>query len=165
MLKNHEDNKAEIFYKNNYKDSNLKDEDKRDKCKSSSLSSLDNLTYNKVIFDKRNKEIIKNNLDSKNISITLTLKSLKLNKDKNVSYKILISMEKSSEKENSFVESIKNCLLSWKQKKKINKNKNFISNIMKKEILKNNNKEKDNKENINKDNKKENKIIIGEKNE
>ena len=65
MLKSHEDNEAEIFYKNNYNDSNLKDEDKRDIYKLSSLTSMDNLTYNKVILDKRKKEIIKNNLDSK----------------------------------------------------------------------------------------------------
>ena len=43
----------------------MKDEDKRDICKLSSLTSMDNLTYNKVIFDKRKKEIIKNNLDYK----------------------------------------------------------------------------------------------------
>ena len=49
--------------------------------------------------------------------------------------------------------------------KKINKNKKFISNIMIKEILKNNNKAKNNKVHNNKDNKKENKDIIREKNE
>ena len=51
--------KAEIFYKNNYNDSNLKNEDKRDKCKSLSLSLLDNLIYNKVINNKRKTEIIR----------------------------------------------------------------------------------------------------------
>ena len=164
VLKSHEDNKAEIFYKNNYNDSNLKDEDKSDKCESSSLSSLDNITYNKVIFDKRNKEIIENDLDSKNISITLTLNSLRLNKDKYDSSKNLISMEKSSEKENSFIESIKNIVYYHENKKKsINKKKQYNNNIMVKEILKNNNKEKDNKDNINKDNKKDNKDNITEK--
>ena len=139
VLKNHEDNKAEIFYKNNYNDSNLKDEDKSDKCESSSLSSLDNITYNKVIFDKRNKEIIENDLDSKNISITLTLNSLRLNKDKNDSCKNLISMERSND-ENSFIESIKNIVYYHENKRKsLNKNKAKNNNIMIKEILKNNN--------------------------
>lgn len=72
IIKNYEDKKAEIFYKNNYDDSNIKndDNDKSEKCDSSSLSSLDNITYNKIIFDKRNKEIIDKDLDSKNITIT-----------------------------------------------------------------------------------------------
>ena len=40
---------------------------------SSSLSSLDNITDNKIIFDKRTKNIINNNLNSDLCTITLTL--------------------------------------------------------------------------------------------
>ena len=42
ILKNYEDNKAEIFYKNNYDDSNINKDEKSEKCETSSLSSLDN---------------------------------------------------------------------------------------------------------------------------
>ena len=95
ILKNYEDKKAEIFYKNNYEDSNIKNDEneKSEKCESSSLSSLDNITFNKIIFDDRNKRIIDNDLDSKNITITLTLDSLKFNynNDKNSDNKNLLT--------------------------------------------------------------------------
>ena len=147
VLKGYEDNKAEIFYKNNYNDSNIKDEDKSDKCESSSLSSLDNITYNKVIFDRRNKEMIENDLDSKNVSISLTMNSSILKKEKNDSSKNLISMERNSEKEDSFIESIKNIVFYHENKKKgLNKIKNHNKNIMIKEILKNKENNKDNKD-------------------
>ena len=121
IIKNYEDKKAEIFYKNNYDDSNIKndDNDKSEKCDSSSLSSLDNITYNKIIFDKRNKEIIDKDLDSKNITITLTLDSLRLNNnDKSSSYKNLISKRyDSDDKEDSFIQCIKNIVYYQKNKK------------------------------------------------
>ena len=115
ILKNYEDNKAEIFYKNNYEDSNINKEEKSDKGESSTLSSLDNITYNKTIFDKRNKEIIEKDLDSKNLSLTLTLESLR-NKNKS---KDLI-FDENSDKEDSFIQSIKNIVYYQENK---NKNK------------------------------------------
>ena len=119
ILKNFEDNKAEIFYRNNYNDSNINkdDNEKSDKCESSSLSSLDNITYNKIIFDKRNKEIIDKDLNSKNITITLTLDSLRLN-NKNENSKNFITSDDNSEKENSFIQSIKNIVFYQENKKK-----------------------------------------------
>ena len=82
LLHNYQENKAEIFYKNNYKDSNNnsnKNINNTEKSldSSSSLSSLDNITNNKTIFTHRNKKIIDDNLDSKLCTITLTLDSIK----------------------------------------------------------------------------------------
>ena len=153
IIKNYEDKKAEIFYKNNYDDSNIKNDnnDKSEKCDSSSLSSLDNITYNKIIFDKRNKEIIDKDLDSKNITITLTLDSLRLNNnDKSSSYKNLISKRyDSDDKEDSFIQCIKNIVYYQKNKKitqkfkilnceKVSKN-HSKGNASKRNIPKNNN--------------------------
>ena len=157
VLKNYEDNKAEIFYKNNYKDSNINkdDNDKSEKWESSSLSSLDNITYNKIIFDKKNRELIDNDLDSKNITISLTLESLKANKNNNGPNQNFIS-EGNSDKENSFIKSIKNIVYYQESKKK---KTNIIrnNNIIIKEIVKNknniNNKKNYNDNNNNIDNK------------
>ena len=138
ILKNFEDHKAEIFYKNNYKDSiiNKNDNDKSEKCESSSLSSLDNITYNKTIFDKKNKKIIDNDLDSKNITITLTLDSLLLNKNDNNDYgnnQNIIVTEGNLDKDNSFIKSIKNIVYYQENKKKKTKINKINNNIIIKE--------------------------------
>jgi len=82
LLHNYYNNKAEIFYKNNYSSSIEKNEEDNnnnnndnDNERSESLSSLDNDTENKTIFTKRNKYIIDNNIDSNKCSITLTFDS------------------------------------------------------------------------------------------
>ena len=88
LLHNYYNNKAEIFYKNNYSSSIEKNEEDNnnnnndnDNGGSESLSSLDNDTENKTIFTKRNKYIIDNNIDSNKCSITLTFdNSVKDNK-------------------------------------------------------------------------------------
>ena len=78
LMHNYQENKAEIFYKNNYKDSNNNiNNTEKSFNSSSSLSSLDNITNNKTIFTHRNKKIIDDNLDSKLCTITLTLDSIK----------------------------------------------------------------------------------------
>ena len=85
ILNDFEDKKAEIFYKNNYADSandideKEKDKNNSDKKSSSSLSSLDNITNNKIIFDKRTKKIIDNNLNNEKCTLTLTLESSRSN--------------------------------------------------------------------------------------
>ena len=83
IIRDYEDNKAEIFYKNNYADSENELEDKEkdteDKKGSSTLSSLDNITDNKIIFDRRTKKIIENIDKNEMSSITLTLDSLNAN--------------------------------------------------------------------------------------
>lgn len=80
LLHNYYNNKAEIFYKNNYSSSIEKNEEDNnnndnDNERSESLSSLDNDTENKTIFTKRNKYIIDNDIDSNKCSITLTFDS------------------------------------------------------------------------------------------
>ena len=83
----YEEKKAEVFYKDNYADENSKNEETKkeviEKCQSSSLSSLDNITDNKIIFTKFNRKIIDNNLDPSMCTLTFTLDSLKKNNNSN----------------------------------------------------------------------------------
>ena len=83
LMHNYGDNKAEVFYKNNYgnDEENKENENKENKninnndendSESSSLSSLDNITNNKTIFDKKTRQVIDNNTSNKG-TITLTL--------------------------------------------------------------------------------------------
>lgn len=75
------DKQAEIFYKNNYVDSanDLEEKEYSFKKSSDSLSSLDNITNNKIIFDERTKKLIDNNLNSEKCTLTLTLESSRNN--------------------------------------------------------------------------------------
>ena len=77
-MENYGDDKAEVFYKNNYENSKSKNE-QSDKNNSESLSSLDNITDNKIIFTKKTKKIIDKNLDSNCGTITLTATSININ--------------------------------------------------------------------------------------
>ena len=79
LLHSHEELKAEIFYKNNYKDdTSIKNlENNENENETSSLSSLDNITNNKTIFTKRNKNIIDNDLDEKMFTLTLNTESVR----------------------------------------------------------------------------------------
>ena len=68
--------KAEYFYKNNYshsKSSNTKSNHDNKSYANDGLSSLDNDTNNDIIFDKKIKKIIDNNLDSKDVTLTLNI--------------------------------------------------------------------------------------------
>ena len=83
LLHHYYNKKAEIFYKNNYSCSEEKKkvEEKIKNSNSNSFSSIDNDTENKTIFDKRNKYIIDNNIETNKYSITLTFdNSIKTNK-------------------------------------------------------------------------------------
>ena len=63
-------------------------------------------------------------MDSKNISITLTLESLRMNnKDKSDNNKNLINLDEISDKENSFIQSIKNIVYYQENKNKSINNK------------------------------------------
>ena len=140
MLKNYQDTKAEVFYKNNYGDSSLNKAENEKSFNfnvSPSLSSLDNITYNKTIFDKKNKQIIEN--DDKNFSITLTSSNSfrKFGLGKGGSGNLL----NTSGREESFVECVKNIVYYKKKKKKENDNdkkyikkekENDLSNFYKK---------------------------------
>ena len=88
LLHSNEELKAEIFYNKNYKDEetiNILD-NKDEKDNDTSLSSLDNITNNKIIFDKTDKNIIDNDLDEKMLTISLNTDSArnKINSNENV---------------------------------------------------------------------------------
>ena len=92
LIHSHEEIKAELFYKKNYSDDTdiksliTKDEKEKENCnENSSLSSLDNITNNKIIFTKRNKNIIDNDLDDKMLTISLNTDSArnKINSNEN----------------------------------------------------------------------------------
>ena len=62
-MRNYQDKKAEVFYKDNYKESkenisNEKNNKKEDNNSNSSMTSLDNITNNKTIFDKYTKKML-----------------------------------------------------------------------------------------------------------
>ena len=66
IMHSYGDNQAEIFYKNNYanNDSDKHTSQKHNQSEDESLSSLDNITNNKTIFDKKIRCIIENNKQS-----------------------------------------------------------------------------------------------------
>ena len=137
ILKNYQDTKAEIFYKKNYGDSStnkVENEKSVNYNASPSLSSLDNITYNKTIFDKKNKQIIDN--DDKNFTITLTsANSFGKFEHRMGGQDNLLS---TSNLEDSFIKCVKN-IVNYKKKKRseirdkkeINK-ENDLSNMHKK---------------------------------
>ena len=87
IMCNYQDKKAEIFYKNNYKEtkeniSTEKDENNNKKNSSFSLSSFDNITNNKIIFDKQTKKILdksETELKNNNYYNTLILETSRSN--------------------------------------------------------------------------------------
>ena len=84
LMENYGDDKAEVFYKNNYENSKSKSKNTQsDKQNSESLSSLDNITDNKIIFTKKTKKIIDKNLDNNYGTLTLTTNSIKSNINNN----------------------------------------------------------------------------------
>ena len=136
IMENYGDDKAEVFYKNNYEKSNSNNE-QSEKHNSESLSSLDNITDNKIIFTKKTKKIIDHNLDNNFGTLTLTSNSIKsnLNNDKNNANNNdgLISMRSSN---NSFEKMVHNLIYYEKNKIKYEKNKKTILNKpIKKNIL------------------------------
>ena len=135
IVHNFQDKQAEIFYKNNYNDTldyekekEKNQKDNSDKKSSDELSSLDNITNNKIIFDERTKKIIDNDL--KNEFCTLTLESprindLNINNNKaNINISILEGelISKRSNANNSF-EKVVHYLVHSQFKKKIENKK------------------------------------------
>ena len=146
LIQSYEDDRAELFYKKNFEDSDSKDDndndkDKSDKNISESLSSLDNITDNKIIFTKKTKKMIDKNLDSNCGTITLTTTSINLNINNNdkINDKVndndhinkinnndgLIS---SRDANDSFEKIVHNLIYYKKSKKKVEKNKNINNN-------------------------------------
>ena len=117
IVHNFQDKQAEIFYKNNYSETldYEREKDKRNKensykKSSDELSSLDNITSNKIIFDDKTKKIIDNEF------YTLTLESPRNNKNDFICEGELIS--KRSNANNSF-EKVIHYLVNSQFKKKI----------------------------------------------
>ena len=144
ILKNYQDKKAEIFYKDNYGNSSLdKDEEKsKNLTNSSTFSSLDNITNNKTIFDKKYKNIIEN--EDMNKTLMLTLDSFLNKKNGNNEVPLdkgnLISVNTSdpnNEKDKSFIDCLKNFILLNKVKAKAEKKNNKEDNSKKNNNLNN----------------------------
>jgi len=138
-LHNYYNIKAEIFYKNNYSLSEDKNEDKNKKVKNSMLS-IDNDTENKIIFTKRKKNFIDNDIDPDKYSISLS--SDIINKDN----RGLISKRS----ENDSFEKVIQYFINEYQGKDNKENNNLLKNKNNKVI---------NDDNIN-DNFLKNKLII-----
>ena len=87
IMNNYNDKKAEIFYKNNYKESkdNIsieKEENNFKKNSSTSINSFDNITNNKIIFDKYTKKMLdksETELKNNNYYNTLILETSRSN--------------------------------------------------------------------------------------
>ena len=148
LMSNYEDTKAEIFYKNNYtdeEDDKKNKEEKKIKNDSSSLSSLDNITDNKIIFDEKNKLIIEKDLDSKNLTLTLT------NEKSIIQGTGLLNSKRSNENNepDSFIKIV-DYFVNYKKKNEISaiQNKN-IKNNDNKNTKENNNNVMNNKSKIN----------------
>jgi hypothetical protein len=129
ILHKYGDKQAEIFYKNNYRNSNEEEEEKESSNKSS-LSSLDNLTNNKTIFNQKVKNIIDNNINlSKE---TLTLESSKTLKND------LISKRSKNDSFIKFISPIVNYQENKKKKKEKEKENKTTFNSYKKNKLRKN---------------------------
>ena len=145
LMHNYGDDKAELFYKNNF---DLKNSEFcegieiSEKNNSSALSSIDNITNNKTIFTDKNKFIIEKDEKSINYSITFNLNNSTLNNIQN-NKKNLVSARSVK---NSFEEIVYN--LVYYQKKK--KAKNFKKK--KKENTKLNDRNNKKENNINNNN-------------
>ena len=140
LIQSYEDDRAELFYKKNFEVSNSKDDngkDKSEKNNSESLSSLDNITDNKIIFTKKTKKIIDKNLDSNCGTITLTTTSINLNINNNEKINENDHINKinnndglisSRDAKDSFEKIVHNLIYYKKSKKKVGKNKNINNN-------------------------------------
>ena len=137
IMQNYGDEKAELYYKDNFGVSNSeKDEEMSKKNNSISLSSLDNVTNNKIIFNEKNRFLIDKNEKSINFSMTMSLNNTTLNSLNN-NNKNLASSRRTKD---SFEEMVHN-LVSYKKTKikkekkqkrnKSNKNKNNKNEIKK----------------------------------
>ena len=184
LMENYGDDKAEVFYKNNYENSKSKSKNEQtDKQNSESLSSLDNITDNKIIFTKKTKKIIDKNLDNNYGTLTLTTNSIKSNINNNNSKNIKDKNNKRNENDknnnnifynyndglisarsinDSFEKYVHNLIYYKKSKKNEKKLKKEISNTNKNNInnVNNNNANNSNKNNTQSGKKLANKVGI-----
>ena len=128
LMHNYGDDKAELFYKKNFKITNSVIDDKiSEENNSSALTSIDNITSNKTIFTNKNKLIIEGNEKTNNHSISLSLNNTTIKIIEN-NKKNLIS---SRSIKNSFEEIVHNLVYYQKKKKTKNNNKNKKGNYQK----------------------------------
>lgn len=130
LMENYGDDKAEIFYKNNFEksDSNNDDKDQSDRHDSESLSSLDNITDNKIIFTKKAKKIIDQNLDPNMGTLTLTTNSINLNNINNNEMNNNDGLISKRSANDSFEKMVHNLVYYKKNKIKMEKNKKLEVN-------------------------------------
>ena len=123
LMENYGDDKAEVFYKNNFDNSssNNEEKEKSDKHDSESLSSLDNITDNKIIFTKKAKKMIDQNLDTNFGTLTLTSNSINLNSNNDKNYNDGLISKRSAN--DSFEKIVHNLIYYKKNKIKLEKNK------------------------------------------
>ena len=169
IMEKNADDKAEIFYKNHYDKSKSKSKKTEKHHNSDSLSSLDNITDNNIIFTQKTKKIIDKNLDNNNCTLTLTTNSFNNNynninneKEKN-SIKNYNEGLISKRSVNGSFEKIVHNLIYYKKIKKIVRHKrNIINYQMKNNTNKKNQSKKKliNKIGINYGNKRINKNIF-----
>ena len=138
IMQNYSDEKAELYYKDNFGMSNSdNDEEISRKNNSMSLSSLDNITNNKTIFNEKNKFLIDKNEKSINYSMTMSINNTTLN---SINNKNLASSKRTND---SFEQIVNNIVHYKKQKKKKDKknkrNKSNKNNKIDNEIKKLNN--------------------------
>ena len=126
IMQNYGDEKAELYYKDNFGVSNSdKDEDITRKNNSMSLSSLDNITNNKTIFNEKNRFLIDKNEKIINYSMTMSLNNTTLNSINNKN-KNLASSKRTNDSFDQIVDNIVH--YKKKKKKKDKKNKRNKSN-------------------------------------
>ena len=114
IMQNYGDEKAELYYKDNFGVSNSdKEEDITRKNNSMSLSSLDNITNNKTIFNEKNRFLIDKNEKSINYSMTMSLNNTTLNSINNKNKNLA-----SSKRTNDSFDQIVDNIVHYKKKKK-----------------------------------------------
>ena len=125
LMEDYGDDKAEIFYKNNFEKTDSMDEEKEqsEKRTSESLSSLDNITDNKIIFTKKAKKIIDQNLESNMGTLTLTTNSINFNNVNNNEMNNNEGLISKRSANDSFEKIVHNLIHYKKNKIKLEKNK------------------------------------------
>ena len=81
LLHNYQDKKAEIFYKNNYSKTSNDKSEANDNSVTSSLSSSDHYTDNRVIFSTKIKLLLEGIKDNNNSNMSIELSKIKKNEN------------------------------------------------------------------------------------
>ena len=125
LFHNYYNNKAEIFYKNNYSHSQHISTNNNSNKNSSLSSSLDNITDNKIIFSKKVNCILENEKsqkDNETYSLKLTLNSIK--NESYFKYNDLITGRNQNNSITKIIKYLDSDKKNNKAKKQINNNRN-----------------------------------------